>query len=111
MLPSRDRLRFREVKDVFEKGKRRTASLFSFLFLSPTDRTAFAVTISKKVAKNASDRNLIRRRIYSVLSKIRNYSLSKAHVVFVPKKEIIKEDFRVLEDEIKESLAHANIIK
>ncbi len=110
MLSSKDRLRSREVREVFEKGKRRTAPTFSIIFLPSTDRTAFAVTVSKKTAKNAVDRNKIRRRIYSILSKIKNFK-TKVHAVFVPRKEILKTPFDVLEKEIKESLVRATIIQ
>jgi ribonuclease P protein component len=110
MLPSKARLRFREVEDVFAKGERRTAPLFSITFLKPSDRTAFAVTVSKKVAKNASDRNKIRRRIYSAISKIRKDNLVFAHVVFLPKKEVLKASAEILETEIKKILARATIL-
>lgn len=110
MLPSKSRLTFREVALVFEKGSRRTAPLFSMIFLKPADRAAFGVTVSKKVAKNAVDRNKIRRRIYSTVSKIKNQCVN-AHIVFLPKKEILKTPFDILEKEIKNALTRATIIQ
>ena len=110
MLRSKDRLRFREVASVFEKGSRRTAPLFSLSFLAPADRTAFAVTVSKKIAKNAVDRNKIRRRVYSVVSKIKNTN-KPAHIVYLPKKEIITTSFDVLEREIPQALIKAGLVE
>ena len=110
MLPSKDRLSFREVEEIFEKGERRAAPLLSLIFLPSKDRTAFGVTVSKKVAQNAVDRNKIRRRIYSALSKIKKYDM-RAHAVFLPKKESTRASFSILEKEVKALLVRANILK
>jgi len=110
MLRSRDRLRSKEVEEVFKKGHRIVAPFFSFIFLTSIDRMAFAVTVTKKVAKNAVDRNKIRRRVYEALSKIKNYQ-AIVHAVFLPKKEARNISFDVLEKEIKNILIRANIIK
>ncbi len=109
MLPSKDRLRFREVEEVFKKGQRKATPFFSATFLSGADRTAFGVSVSKKVMKNASDRNKIRRRIYSVLSKFKKYK-SNTHVVFTPKKDVLGMPFETLKKEIEDFLARAKIL-
>ena len=111
MLPSKDRLSFREVETVLKSGRRKPAALFSVSFLSPTERSAFAVTVSKKIAKNAPDRNKIRRRIYSAIAKIKKSIPSPVYIVFFPKKEALTTDFATLEKEIKDFLIRANILK
>lgn len=108
MLPSKDRLSFREVEEVFRNGHRKTSPLFSFISIVPAHRTAFAVSVSKKVAPNAVDRNKIRRRIYSALRTVKD-RVVKAQIVFLPKKETINIPFGVLKKEITNSLARANI--
>jgi len=109
MLRSQDRLRSKEVEEVFKKGRRIGSPFFSLVFFTPVDRMAFAVTVTKKVAKNATDRNKIRRRVYEVLSKIKNYQ-TIAHAVLLPKKETMQIPFDVLSKEIKNILIRANII-
>ena len=110
MLSSTHRLRSSEVEEVFLKGRRLGTPLLSFVSLSPVDRAAFAVVVTKKVARSAVDRNKIRRRVYSILSKVKNYH-TKVHGVFLPKKETKNISFAVLEKEIENILIRANIIK
>lgn len=85
------------------------AQVFSIVFLPKADRTAFAVSISKKVLKDASDRNKIRRRIYSALSEVKKYP-KNTYVVFVPKKDIVKTSFDALKKEIEDSFSRAKIL-
>ncbi len=60
--------------------------------------------------KNASDRNKIRRRVYSALSEIKKYP-PNIHIVFLPKKEIVKIPFETLKRDIESLLLRVNISK
>lgn len=55
-----------EIAHTMKKGKRANGALFSYVFLpSPVGRAS--VVVSKKVAKTAVGRNLLRRRAYAAL--------------------------------------------
>ncbi len=110
MLPSKDRLRFREVEEVFKKGRRLASPLLSVTFVESKGKTAFAVTVSKKVARNATDRNKIRRRLYSILAKVEG-SQKNIHAVFLPKRETLTVQFGVLKKETENLLARVNILR
>ncbi len=89
MLPKKHRLTKREVIRVFKHRTRviRTP-LFVVYFQNSLDTPLFkaAVTISKKVAAHAVDRNKIRRKIYDAL---RPFCPQSGHVVIVVQKSAI----------------------
>lgn len=103
MIKARDRLDSHSVKEVFEKGKRRSGKNFSVSFISSSGRSGFAVTVSKKIAPKAVVRNKIRRRIYSALREARDF-LPRARIVIVPKKSILEISFEDLKKEICDTI-------
>jgi ribonuclease P protein component len=85
MLPKNKRLTASEVREILKVGRTlRTSSLVAKHV--PAEKGAFAVAISKKIAKNAIDRNKIRRIIYRELSRsLPRYS----RVVFLVQKKSV----------------------
>lgn len=67
MLSKHNRLTAREVREILKRGKTLRAPSLVAKYVSGTP-AKFAVVISKKVAKKATERNKIRRAIYGALS-------------------------------------------
>lgn len=67
MLPKENRLTRQDFTDI-QGGKRTTTEHFSCTS-HPSPLLKVAVVISKKVAKRAVDRHLLKRRIHSVIHK------------------------------------------
>lgn len=89
MLPKSKRLTAAEVREILKVGRVvRTPSLVAKHI--EAQRSAFAVAVSKKVAKNATERNKIRRQIYTGLAKALPrrsravFLVQKKNVDFIP---------------------------
>lgn len=89
MLPSSRRLSIPLFKSVVDKGKLFHSPFFSAKMMRAEGPSRFSVVVSKKVAKNATDRNKIRRRMYSALIPFCK-NVSGVHGVIMLKKEVIK---------------------
>jgi ribonuclease P protein component len=70
----------------------------------------FGFIVPKKVLPKVVDRNLIKRRIKSVLAKQAS-KLKAADVVFYPQRELVKKPFAELEAEIKDVFSKAKLWK
>ena len=97
MLPKASRLSRAEA-EVLKNGKSVFMTLLS-LRLIPATKTQISVSVPKKIAKSAVDRNRIRRRAYSALEQIiptinrpaKMMLFPKAIFRTLPQEEIIKE--------------------
>ncbi len=112
MLPKRQRLKRASFAEVSRGGKRLFSPYFSVVFKKNQENKScdFAVVISKKVAKNATTRNLIRRRMYHILSELDRSFDNKMDNVFsiifyLKDEKVVKEPFSVLKKEIASFLA------
>jgi ribonuclease P protein component len=67
------------------------------------DATKFGIIITKKISKKAVDRNLIRRRIKSILHKfdLDQYNLN---ILLIVKHSILTATFLEIENDIKKSI-------
>ncbi len=96
MLPRKKRL----TKSDFE-GKRPQVvyrgTLFDVGSLS-NGKQSFACVISKKTLKKATERNRVRRQIYSLLSKI-SITKQNSYIIY-PKKEISNTPYSAISEEI-----------
>ena len=81
MLPKQARLTAREVRDTIASGRSLRASVLSAKYL-PAQRLRASVVVSKKVARQAVERNRVRRAVYRAL---RNVEAHGTYVVFVQK--------------------------
>ncbi len=97
MLPSKNRVNKTLFKEILKNGRSIHSPSFSFKYLNnpiSTERQ-FSVVVSKKVLKRAVDRNLLKRRIYSILKE--QLKLNKPYsCVIWPKKEISKMSYAEL---------------
>ena len=107
MLPKKNRLSKKEILELLPKSKTVRGN-FLFLKFRYIDNAFFkaGVTISKKVAKKAVDRNRIRRIIYKVLSQKRK-NITPALLFFIVNK-ISKNDDLV--HEVERLLFEAKVI-
>lgn len=69
MLPKQHRLRAeKDIKKVFKKGRRMITPLLRFqIYKTGSEETRFAIVVSTKVAKRATIRNLLKRRVREIL--------------------------------------------
>lgn len=113
MLPKTRRLTKLEVPKVLRQGRGVTGSLvrLTFLPLPPTSQNKFAVVVSKKVAPQAVDRNLIRRRAYDAIARV-PHPVSEVAVVLlflpstrkkIPSYKAIERDVRALMSRVHET--------
>lgn len=102
MLKKKQRLSRSDFSQLLRNGKR----IFStnlILIYSKSTTTKCGLVVSKKTAKKAVERNLLRRRVYSVLGN--NFSkLENFHVAVITQKGITKLSFKELEKEIVQAL-------
>jgi ribonuclease P protein component len=81
MLPKQSRLTAGEVREVIAHGRSVRASVLSAKFV-PAKQLRASVVVSKKVAKQAVERNRLRRAVYRALEKVKAEGI---YVVFVQK--------------------------
>lgn len=94
MLKKKQRLSRNEFTNLMKKGRRVHDTHLSLVF-TPGTETKCGLVVSKKVAKNATARNLLRRRVYVVLGK--NLAvLTNKHVVVLTKPSIQTLSFEEL---------------
>lgn len=107
MLPKVDRLTSEEISEL-SQGKSVFGTLVSMRYI-PSKKLGFSVSVSKKVASKAVNRNYIRRRIYSIVRKLKKDLKIKAFIMFIPKKECLTEDIKILEKDIVNLFHKANL--
>ncbi len=110
MLPSSNRLTIPLFAEVMDKGKLVHASFLSAKFIKKTGITRFSVVISKKVAKNATDRNKIRRRTYTALRPLLPY-MPETHGVLMMKAGTNKLTIPALTSALKEIFVKSGFLK
>ena len=112
MLPKKRRIEKKEFKYIISKGKRLNSDNL-LLYIAKIDQknipkvSRFSFSVSKKVCKNAVDRNRLRRVGYSIIEKNIEKIIEKHLLFFVFKKNIISVKFDILEKEVLELLSNA----
>lgn len=112
MLSQKNRISKKAFPKILREGYSVHSPFFRMVYVQNTEdfNTRIAVIVSKKVAKQAVQRNLIRRRIYSAQ---RNFlqSIKKPYLIaFFVKKEAFDASFIELQTEIEQSLKKARIL-
>ncbi|MEQ1561330.1 MAG: ribonuclease P protein component [Nitrospira sp.] len=116
MLHKKRRISRKEFFYVLGQGKRYNSQHFlAYVFFDktknkPTD-SRFSFSVSKKVAKNAVDRNKLRRRGYSILSNILDKIEPDFMVLFSFKKGSDKVSFELLSKEVFGLLSQSHVLK
>ncbi len=108
MLPKDRRIQKKEFFQALKSSTKRNSLHFT-LHITGADfigkNSKFSFSVSKKVAKNAVVRNKIRRRGYSVISKIMATIQSDHYFIFVCKKGVENQKFETTEMEITNLLS------
>lgn len=99
----------RKEAESLKNGKSVFTTLVSLRTL-PSSRLQVSVSVSKKVAKYAVDRNFIRRRCYRAIEEIISEIKTPSKIMVFPKKEVKKALYRNLVSDIQEALIKAGII-
>ena len=103
MLPKQHRLPLRtEFKRIKKEGKLFQGRLFSLLVASGKPRQKagrFAFIVSKKIHKNAVERNKIRRLLIESVRFLLPKIKSNTNTVFLAKKSLIDKDFFQIKEE------------
>ena len=108
MLPKSKRLTTEEIESL-RSGKSVFGTLISMRAIK-SDTLKFAVSVSKKVAPLAVDRNRLRRKVYSALPSLIHEIKLPAFIMFMPKKEILTAPMDALSSEIGVLLKKAGFI-
>ncbi|HRY91272.1 MAG TPA: ribonuclease P protein component [Candidatus Gracilibacteria bacterium] len=89
MIPSTLRLKRSRVAYLLNKGKKLNNDYLTAKFLpSPGKTSHFCVTVSSKVAKNAVDRNRLRRQVYEII-RLNHQSLANpCDLILICKKSL-----------------------
>jgi len=115
MLPRKNRIPVKDFPAHKMQGFRTFSPFFSAVFYSQKKEglkeSRAAIVVSKKTAKTAVARNLLRRRFYDLLAPyFKDFSTITTIVVY-PKAEALKAQFAVLRSEIEIVLKQAKLIK
>ncbi len=106
MLKKNQRLKRDEFEFLLKKGKRIHDRYFVLTYINANE-TKCGVVVSKKISKKATDRNLIRRRMYSILGE--NMHLIKdKHISVGTKKGVLDIKHRDLSKYIVKVLNKIN---
>jgi len=111
MLPSSKRLSTSLFKKVMDEGVVFHSPLFLLRLIKITGKSRFSVTVPKKVAKTAVERNKTRRCVYSSLSKHFDTILPGFYGVFIAKNTILTANLVKIDSDIKEVLGKSRILK
>jgi ribonuclease P protein component len=106
MLKKKQRLSRKEFADLMKKGRRVHDAHFTLVFTQGVE-TKCGLVVSKKVAKNATARNLLRRRIYAIFGE-QFALLAQKHVAVVTKPSVQTLSFEELRTSLK-NLIQKNI--
>lgn len=111
MLKKKNRVDKAVFKDILQKGFRFYSQNVSLRTTRAVNsRFKFAVSVSKKELKTAVKRNLLRRRVYSILRELKTKIKTPLNSVFFLKKEAIELPYSKLKDEVVFLLKKARII-
>ncbi|MFZ2522018.1 MAG: ribonuclease P protein component [Minisyncoccia bacterium] len=111
MLPKKNRVSKMEFGEIFKGGKRYNSEHFLLYLAKNKDKLQkFSFSVSKKVCPKAVQRNKLRRRGYSAISKIVKSMIDGNSGLFVIKKNFSKMSFKALEEEITSLLLKAGVL-
>jgi ribonuclease P protein component len=79
-------------------------------FAANQNYSRFGFIVPKKLVPRVVDRNLLKRRIKSVLIKIQG-KLKPSDVIFYPQKELVKKNYQFLTSEVNNLFTKANLWK
>lgn len=115
MLPRKNRISVKDFPAHKVQGFRAFSPFFSAVFYplkrEGSKESHAAIVVSKKTAKTAVARNLLRRRFYELLAPYFKDFSAVTTIVVYPKAEAQKAEFAVLRSEIEKALKQARLVK
>ena len=115
MLPRKNRLSRKDFPSTSGGGVRAFSLYFSAVFYKSTKTiqklSRASVVVSKKTAKTAVIRNLLRRRFYEIISLYLETLVSPTTIVIYPKAGVQKIKFPELKVEVEKALIGAKLLK
>ena len=102
-----------DFKTVQDKGKTYQSANFGIAILERNDEnpTRFAFVISTKIAKDAVDRNTIRRHMSETVRLLTNYIHNGRDVVFLAKTSIVKIPADGIVREVRSAIKESGLMK
>lgn len=111
MLPHSQRINTSLFKEIMEKGRFSHGNLFLFRFVKYEGKSRLSVSVSKKVAKSAVDRNKIKRRVYSLLRGMIDKIKPGYKVIVFVKTNIDKVNFDQLNKDLYSDFVKSGLLK
>jgi ribonuclease P protein component len=78
----------KDIDFLFETGKYASNNDYTIKYLPVSGETKFLFTVSSKKYKNATDRNLIKRRMKMIISSLKSYP-KNFHIAIIYKNDTI----------------------
>lgn len=112
MLPKKHRIKKSTFPTFVGKGRSFFVEILTMRAVSDGSQAPAraSVVVSKKVAKSAVQRNLIKRRVYAVLHTYMSTIKPGLSLVLYPKNTIIKTSFKTLKDQMQHLLTDSNVL-
>ncbi len=111
MLPKKRRIQRSDFGQILKTGKSVSSSFLSFKYTrADLFQTSFSVVVSKAVSKKAVERNKLKRRIYAVITKLKNRVAPGYRAAFFIKKEAGTLSYKRLEEETVAILAKTALL-
>jgi len=111
MLPKSKRLTTKAFTEIIEKGHSFHGPFLIVRVTASDAKSSFAVSVPKKVAKLAVNRNILRRQIYSIIATLDGNIVKQGKVVIVVKVGADKLPFEELTGEINKIFVKAGLLK
>jgi len=94
---------------VYKHGKKTHSSAIMLVYLLGKN-TKVGFSVSKKIGK-ATVRNLVKRRLRAIVRQLLPQFEKKAQIVFLARPEIVKLDYKKLQQVVVVSLQKANFLQ
>jgi len=111
MIPKKNRISKDFFEKISKKGKSFHSPIFSVKILENNEKISrFSTVVSKKVSKIAPKRNLIKRRVNSVLNNNKNTIKPGFFVVFYVKPGALDQSFDQIKEETLDLLKKSGLL-
>lgn len=101
MIPSNRKVSSGLFKDLLVKGRSYHSPDFSIrVFVSGSEKARFSVSVPKKVVKTAVGRNLIKRKVYSVIRGVLGGAAPGVRATISVKRDLSKESLENIKKDI-----------
>lgn len=110
MLPRSQRLSVQQFDFVMEKGRAYHSTLFLLRVKKVGSSTRVSATVPNKVAKKATDRNYLRRKMYESIRLIYGNIVAGQHIIVFAKSAAVAASFEQLNKEMCSIFVKAGLL-